>query len=220
MVDADGLYELEPFEREAATVLTPHSGELGRLLGEEAAWVDAHRLEALGRAVERFGCVVLLKGEGTLVGAPGTGALVCGGFPSSRRPGPGTSSPASSLRFSPKAWMPGSGRLPRRQPTLRLRSARATGRASSRATCSSRFRASSMHRSEITIDLGALRRNVRRLREVLGDSELWAVVKADAYGHGAIDVAGAVLGEGAKVLCVATTGEALELRGSFPTRAS
>ena len=73
-----------------------------------------------------------------------------------------------------------------------------------------------MHRSEITIDLGALRRNVRRLREVLGDSELWAVVKADAYGHGAIDVAGAVLGEGAKVLCVATTGEALGLRGEFP----
>ena len=73
-----------------------------------------------------------------------------------------------------------------------------------------------MHRSEITIDLGALRRNVRRLREVLGESELWAVVKADAYGHGAIDVAGTVLGEGAKVLCVATTGEALELRGEFP----
>ena len=89
VVDADGLYELEPFEREAATVLTPHSGELGRLLGEEAAWVDAHRLEALGRAVERFGCVVLLKGEGTLVGAPGTGALVCGGFPSLATAGTG-----------------------------------------------------------------------------------------------------------------------------------
>jgi NAD(P)H-hydrate epimerase len=80
VVDADGLYELEPFEREAPTVLTPHSGELGRLLGEEASWVDAHRVEALRRAVERFGCVVLLKGEGTLVGAPGAGPLVCGGF--------------------------------------------------------------------------------------------------------------------------------------------
>jgi alanine racemase len=73
-----------------------------------------------------------------------------------------------------------------------------------------------MHRSEITIDLGALRRNARRLREVLGESELWAVVKADAYGHGAVDVAGAVLGEGATVLCVATTAEALGLRGEFP----
>jgi alanine racemase len=73
-----------------------------------------------------------------------------------------------------------------------------------------------MHRSEITIDLGALRRNVRRLRQVLGESELWAVVKADGYGHGAVDVAGAVLGEGAAALCVATVAEALELRGEFP----
>lgn len=74
-----------------------------------------------------------------------------------------------------------------------------------------------MHRSEITIDLGALRRNVRRLRSVLGEAELWAVVKADGYGHGAVDVAGAVLGEGAGALCVATVAEALELRAHFGT---
>ena len=78
VVDADGLDGLAPFERDADTVLTPHSGELGRLLGEEAAWVDTHRLEALHRAVERFGCVVLLKGPDTLVGAPGAGVLVIG----------------------------------------------------------------------------------------------------------------------------------------------
>jgi ADP-dependent NAD(P)H-hydrate dehydratase / NAD(P)H-hydrate epimerase len=89
VVDADGLWELEPSERRAPTVLTPHSGELGRLLGEEAAWVDAHRLEALRRGVERFECVVLLKGEGTLVGAPGVGPLVCGGFPSLATAGTG-----------------------------------------------------------------------------------------------------------------------------------
>ena len=73
-----------------------------------------------------------------------------------------------------------------------------------------------MHRSEVTIDLGALRRNVRRLRSALGGSELWAVVKADGYGHGAIDAAGAALGEGALALCVATVGEALPLRREFP----
>jgi alanine racemase len=72
-----------------------------------------------------------------------------------------------------------------------------------------------MHRSELTIDLGALRRNARRLRDALGETELWAVVKADGYGHGAIDVAGAALGEGATVLCVATMAEALELRQEF-----
>jgi NAD(P)H-hydrate epimerase len=78
VVDADALHELEPFERRAATVLTPHSGELARLIGEESSWVDAHRLEALSRAVERFGCVVLLKGADTLVGSPGEGVLVHG----------------------------------------------------------------------------------------------------------------------------------------------
>jgi ADP-dependent NAD(P)H-hydrate dehydratase / NAD(P)H-hydrate epimerase len=76
VVDADALHGLEPFERKAPTVLTPHSGELGRLLGEESSWVDAHRLEALARAVERFGCVVLLKGADTLVGEGGQGVLV------------------------------------------------------------------------------------------------------------------------------------------------
>jgi alanine racemase len=67
-------------------------------------------------------------------------------------------------------------------------------------------------RSEITIDLGALRANVRRLREAAGGSELWAVVKADAYGHGAVDCARAALDGGATALCVAALAEALELR--------
>jgi len=54
-----------------------------------------------------------------------------------------------------------------------------------------------MHRSEVTVDLGALRRNVRTLLRLLDGAELWAVVKADGYGHGAVDVAGAALGAGA-----------------------
>jgi alanine racemase len=67
-------------------------------------------------------------------------------------------------------------------------------------------------RSELTIDLGALRRNVRTLVRTLDGAELWAVVKADAYGHGAVDCGAAALGAGASVLCVATVPEALELR--------
>jgi NAD(P)H-hydrate epimerase len=77
VVDADALFGLEPFTRTAPTVLTPHAGELARLLGTDSSWVSAHRLEAVGRAVARFGCVVLLKGDDTLVGAPGEGVLVC-----------------------------------------------------------------------------------------------------------------------------------------------
>jgi NAD(P)H-hydrate epimerase len=79
VVDADALFGLEPFERHAPTVLTPHSGELARLIGAESDWVDAHRLAALDRAVEKFGCVVLLKGMDTLVGAPGQGPIVSSG---------------------------------------------------------------------------------------------------------------------------------------------
>jgi alanine racemase len=72
-----------------------------------------------------------------------------------------------------------------------------------------------MHRSELTVDLGALRRNVKTLLRALDGSQLWAVVKADGYGHGAVDAAGAALGAGATALCVATIPEALALRNEF-----
>jgi alanine racemase len=74
-----------------------------------------------------------------------------------------------------------------------------------------------VQRSEITIDLGALRRNVRTLLRVLDGAKLWAVVKANGYGHGASDVAGAALGAGATGLCVATIPEGLALRGDYRT---
>ena len=89
VVDADALFGLEPFSRAAPTVLTPHSGELARLLGVESAWVDAHRLHALAQAVEMFGCVVLLKGSDTLVGAPGAGPIVSSGWPALATAGTG-----------------------------------------------------------------------------------------------------------------------------------
>jgi hydroxyethylthiazole kinase-like uncharacterized protein yjeF len=76
VVDADALFGLEPGDWPAPRVLTPHSGELGRLLGRESAWVDAHRLEAAQQAAETFRCIVLLKGADTLVAAPGEGVLV------------------------------------------------------------------------------------------------------------------------------------------------
>ena len=73
-----------------------------------------------------------------------------------------------------------------------------------------------MRRSQITIDLGALRRNASRLAEAAGEAELWAVVKADAYGHGALDCGRAALDAGARALCVATAGEGAALRGALP----
>ncbi|HEX4929967.1 MAG TPA: NAD(P)H-hydrate dehydratase [Gaiellaceae bacterium] len=77
VLDADALHDLEPGDWGGRAVLTPHAGELGHLLGEESAWVNAHRLEAAQRGADRFGAVLLLKGADTIVAAPGQGALVC-----------------------------------------------------------------------------------------------------------------------------------------------
>ncbi|MEO8290887.1 MAG: alanine racemase [Gaiellaceae bacterium] len=73
-----------------------------------------------------------------------------------------------------------------------------------------------MRRSEITIDLAALKKNAARLAAAVGGAELWAVVKADAYGHGAVDCARAALEAGARALCVATAQEGAALRPGFP----
>lgn len=70
-------------------------------------------------------------------------------------------------------------------------------------------------RSRVVVDLAAVRHNAAVLTRVLEPTELWAVVKADGYGHGALDVARAALDGGARALCVATVGEGLPLRGEL-----
>ncbi|HWQ24488.1 MAG TPA: alanine racemase, partial [Gaiellaceae bacterium] len=71
-----------------------------------------------------------------------------------------------------------------------------------------------VERSTFTIDLGAIRRNAARLLRAAEGAELWAVVKAEGYGHGAVDVSRAALDAGASALCVATLPEALHLRAA------
>ncbi|MDO8434333.1 MAG: alanine racemase [Candidatus Binatus sp.] len=69
------------------------------------------------------------------------------------------------------------------------------------------------HRPTVAeIDLGALRHNFRALRALAPGGELMVVVKADAYGHGAVTVARTLLGEGCRHFGVATLDEARELR--------
>jgi hydroxyethylthiazole kinase-like uncharacterized protein yjeF len=71
VVDADGLRHLdEARRRPAPTLLTPHAGELARLLDVERTEVESHRLDFARRAAERFGATVLLKGSTTVVAAP------------------------------------------------------------------------------------------------------------------------------------------------------
>jgi alanine racemase len=71
-------------------------------------------------------------------------------------------------------------------------------------------------RSTFTLDLHAIRDNARTLRRIAGGAELWAVVKADGYGHGAAEVSRAALETGATALCVASVDEGLLLRASIP----
>lgn len=74
VLDADALNLLaarSALPALASSVLTPHPGEAGRLLAMETGEVQQDRFAALARLVENTGATVVLKGAGTLVGAPG-----------------------------------------------------------------------------------------------------------------------------------------------------
>jgi hydroxyethylthiazole kinase-like uncharacterized protein yjeF len=94
LVDADGITVLaehpELLPRPAPTLITPHAGELARLLGTDRAAVEARRLEHARKAAADLGITVLLKGSTTviatasgsppvLVNATGTGWLATAG---------------------------------------------------------------------------------------------------------------------------------------------
>lgn len=75
VLDADGLnahagHISDLAARQAPTVLTPHAGELGRLLGLDSEEIERARLRHVRAAAQQAGAVVLLKGDDTLVAAP------------------------------------------------------------------------------------------------------------------------------------------------------
>ncbi len=73
--------------------------------------------------------------------------------------------------------------------------------------------AASPHRAWVEVDHHAIRHNLARLRELAGsDRQVIAVVKANAYGHGAVPVARTLAAAGAERMAVATVGEGIELR--------
>ena len=107
VVDADALFELEPGDWPAPRVLTPHEGELGRLLGRESKEIAAHRLASVREAAEKFNAVVVLKGEDSLVAAPGGGVLVCAlGLPSLATAGTGDVLTGITAAFLAKGMEP------------------------------------------------------------------------------------------------------------------
>lgn len=62
------------------------------------------------------------------------------------------------------------------------------------------------------IDLDKIEYNIKNIKKLAGDKEVVGVIKADAYGHGAIDIAPILLKNGVSRLAVATLTEAMELR--------
>jgi NAD(P)H-hydrate epimerase len=87
LIDADGLNahaeQLDLIaQRCAPTILTPHDGELGRLLGIESSAVGEHRIEHARNVATQTGAIVVLKGDDTLVVPPeGPIAVNPGGSP-------------------------------------------------------------------------------------------------------------------------------------------
>jgi NAD(P)H-hydrate epimerase len=114
VIDADGLFAFNGAldqlrTRPRPAVLTPHEGEMGRLLGESSDWVRANRLEAVRRAADASGCIVLLKGADTLIAGPDGRLGVChAGVPGLATAGTGdvlTGVIAAMLAREPDAWV-------------------------------------------------------------------------------------------------------------------
>src|SRR4029077_7422359 len=107
VVDADALFELEPGEWPAPRVLPPHEGDRARLLGRDSKEIAAHRLASVQEAAEKFKAVVVLKGEDSLVAAPGGGVLVCAlGLPSLATAGTGDVLTGITAAFLAKGMWP------------------------------------------------------------------------------------------------------------------
>ena len=93
VVDADGLNVVAAADALSSmppsTVITPHPGEAGRLLGKDAAWVQSHRPQAAA-ALSEYGAIAILKGAGTLIAHRGEVASIClGGNPGMATAGSG-----------------------------------------------------------------------------------------------------------------------------------
>ena len=80
VLDADGLAPFagdpESLRRAAPLILTPHAGELGKLLDRSSAEISARRLAYAREAAERAGAIVVLKGDDTVIAHPSGGVAV------------------------------------------------------------------------------------------------------------------------------------------------
>ena len=201
-------------------MITPHAGELGRLLGTPSAEVDAHRLACAREAAARSEAIVVLKGDDSIVAAPdGRAAVSRGGAPALATAGTGdvlsgVIGAYLSKRMDPFAAACAGVFVHARAG--RLAAETIAERASSPAMWSPCCREREPPRGTVRdvalralarVNLGrdGAQRRLAALR-LAGGAQLCAVVKADASGHGAVPVARAALAGGATGLAVARSG--------------
>ncbi len=233
LIDADGLNALGTelgllAGREHPTILTPHAGELARLLDTSSDEISAHRLAAAREAADAADAVVVLKGDDTIVaegdriavnahGSPalataGTGDVLSGTI--AALVARGTERLRGRLRRRPRPRSGGKHRRRGDRGRIRDRERRDRG-ASAGAPALSEL--DPFQRATAIVDVDAVERNCSHLSGVIGDGvRLCAVVKANGYGHGMVECAEAAMRGGAKALAVAAASEAFELRERMP----
>ena len=221
LIDADGLNahaeRLDSIaERASPTVLTPHAGELGRLLGRESSEVAEHRLACAREAAERSSAIVVLKGDDSLIVDGGRLAISAGGSPGLATAGTGDvlsgtigallargmepfAATCAGVHAHQLAGKIAARRLGAAEPVI----ATDVIAALPAALNSARWSELAVQRAVAVVDQGAVERNCARLVSELGGSRLCAVVKANGYGHGAVECARAALAGGATWLAVA-----------------
>ena len=220
---ADGAAPLLQ-SRALATVVTPHDGEYALLRG---AAPGTDRVAAARDLADDLRCTVLLKGPTTVVAGPngpsfvidhgderlataGSGDVLAGMIGALLAAGVDPEPAAAAA-----AWLHAEAASTRaRAGTARRRHRRADpGSAVVGAVVGAVGMVMEPQRwAWVDVDLDAIRHNVDVLRSAVAPSEVWVVVKANAYGHGAVAVARAALDAGAGGLCVALVPEGVELR--------
>ena len=223
LVDADGLTLIashrELLPRAAPTLLTPHAGELGRLLGADPADVEERRLEHARRAATAFGACASqgLHDGGGAAGRRRPGAREHHGDAMARhrrdrrRPAGLAGALLAQGLLPPQAAIAAAylhglaARLRGRRRSWPDTGLTATGRAATTAGEAPPIGASDVIRAlpravppsmmsmdshaEATVELSAISGNVEALRGHVAPAAVMAVVKADGYGHGAVPAA-------------------------------
>ena len=228
VIDADGLNALAGGAMEELvrvrpwpTVMTPHAGELGRMLGVDSKEIGEHRLRYAREAAAKSKAIIVLKGDDTLVATPnGRVAVSRGHAPALATAGTGDVLSGVIGAMLAKGLAPPHAACAGVYAHLRAGQIAAAPdgpdgviavRRDPRAARSPRQLAVAL-RALARVDLGAIERNARRLATIAGPADLCAVVKADGYGHGMVQAARAAQAGGASWLAVATAEEARGLR--------